>query len=72
MQMRQFTCTNPVLRGLLVWAEAPHQGLAKYEVRASYYPPKLPQLAISTHFGKKIQQALLTPTGKKFQRIGPH
>ena len=37
-QMCPLTRTNPSLRGLQVWADAPHQGLARLHFRAFFHP----------------------------------
>ena len=44
-----------------VWAEAPHQGLAKSQFRAFYDPPESPLFPIRILFGDKIDLTLLVP-----------
>ena len=41
-QMRPWMRTNPFLRGLPVWAEVPHQVLARVQLEAFDHPRELP------------------------------
>ena len=58
-QMRPLTRTNPFLRSLPVWAEAPHQGLAGSEFRAFYHPPESPLFPNRVLIGNRIELMLL-------------
>ena len=58
-QMRPLTSTNPFLRGLPVWAEAPHQGLARSQFRAFYHPPESPFFPNRVPIGNWIELTLL-------------
>ena len=58
-QMRPLTRTHPFLRGLLVWAEAPHQGLAGSEFRAFDHPPESPLFPNRVLIGNRIELTLL-------------
>ena len=58
-QLRPLTCTNPFLRGVPVWAEAPHQGLARSEFRAFYHPPESPLFPNRVLIGNWMEPTLL-------------
>ena len=58
-EMRPLTRTNPFLRGLPVWAGAPHPGLARSEFRAFYHPPESPLFPNCVLIGNWIELTLL-------------
>ena len=58
-QMGPLTCTNPFLRDLPVWADAPHHGLARSEFRAFYHPTESPSLPNAVIIGNWIELTLL-------------
>ena len=55
-----------------MWAEAPHQGLARSQFWAFYLPLESPWLPIGIHFGNRIELTLLAPNWKGIRLAGLH
>ena len=70
--MHPLTRTDPFLRGLLVWVEAPHEGSARSLSGPSILHQSRPLIPIRVLFGNRIDLTLLAAVQKSFQSLSPH
>ena len=54
-----------------MWAEAPHQGLARSQFRAFYHPLELPKLPIRIHFSNRRESNTISTRWKEFSDDRP-